>query len=69
MSVEQNKMIARQFYELFNAGNLDDIAAISAADMVDHNPATGQAPGFAGLKQVLGMFRAGFSDLQVTVEE
>jgi predicted ester cyclase len=36
---------------------------------MDHNPAPGQGPGLAGLKQVLGMFRTGFPDLQVTVEE
>ena len=69
MSVEQNKMIARRFYDLFNTGNLDGLAEIVTADVMDHNPAPGQAAGFAGLKQVLGMFRAGFPDLQVTVED
>ena len=69
MSIEQNKMIARRFYEVFNAGNLDGLGEIVAADVVDHNPAPGQGPGLAGLQQVLGMFRTGFPDMQVTVED
>jgi len=69
MSVEQNKMIARRFYEVFNSGNLDGLDEIVAADMVDHNPVPGQGPGLEGLKPVLMMFRAGLPDMTVTVED
>jgi len=42
---EENKAIARYAYELFNAQNLDALDEVLAPNIVDHNPAPGQAPG------------------------
>jgi hypothetical protein len=68
MSAE-NKAKVQQIYEVINANTLDDLDALIAVDLVDHNPSPGAAPGLAGTKQTLGMFHAVFSDLQVTVKD
>lgn len=68
---EENKALSRRFYdEVFSQGNLAAVDEIVAADCVDHNPpGPGFASGAEGIKQVVGMFRAAFPDLSVTVED
>lgn len=68
MSAE-NKAKVQQIYEVINANTLDDLDALIAGDVNDHNPGPGMAPGLAGTKQTLGMFHAVFSDLQVTAKD
>jgi steroid delta-isomerase-like uncharacterized protein len=68
MSAE-NKAKVQQIYEVINANTLDDLDALIAVDVNDHNPAPGVAPGLAGTKQTLSMYHAVFSDLQVTAED
>jgi predicted ester cyclase len=69
MSVEDNKAIARRIFEVFNTGNMALADAVIAADVVDHQPPPGIEQGLAGFKQLIGMLRAGFPDLQVTIED
>jgi len=73
MSTEENKAIARRVYETFDrvisTGNMSLLDEVLAADLVDHNPAPGQAPGLEGVKQVFSQFRAAFPDFQSTVED
>jgi steroid delta-isomerase-like uncharacterized protein len=71
MSVEDNKALARRFYdEVINQGNLDLLDELVSEDFVEHEelpglPTTGpEAP-----KAALGMFRAAFPDLQFTADE
>jgi steroid delta-isomerase-like uncharacterized protein len=68
---KENKAIARRFYEEFaNQGNQSVAEELVAADMVDHNPLSPEiAPGLEGLKQTFAMFRSGFPDLTLTVED
>ena len=68
MSAE-NKAKVQQIYEVINANTLDDLDALIAVDVNDHNPTPGVAPGLAGTKQTLSMYHAVFSDLQVTAED
>ena len=69
MSIETNKQLVRRvFEEGINQGNLAVYDEIVAPNYVNHNFPT-PAPGAEGFKQVLGMFLAGFPDLQVTLEE
>ncbi|MBE7472933.1 MAG: ester cyclase [Anaerolineae bacterium] len=68
MSAE-NKAKVQQIYEVINANTLDDLDALIAVDVNDHNPTPGVAPGLAGTKQTLSMYHAVFSDLRVTAED
>jgi predicted ester cyclase len=65
---EQNKRLIRRFFgEGVNQDKQDVLDEIIALQYVNHNmPVT--APGPEGLGQILGMFKAGFPDLHVTVE-
>jgi steroid delta-isomerase-like uncharacterized protein len=69
VSTEENKGLARRFYEIFNSGNFQELDKIMPANAVDHNPFPGQAPGLEGVKQALELFRHGFPDIKVTPED
>lgn len=71
MSTEDNKALARRFYnEAINGGNVDLIDELVSENFVEHEqfpglPTTGpEAP-----KAALGMFRAAFPDLQMTADD
>jgi steroid delta-isomerase-like uncharacterized protein len=66
---EANKALAKRFYDAFNQGNLAAFDAFIAPDFLDHNPLPGQAPGLKGLKDAMGVFRAGFPDIRITNED
>ena len=69
MSAEDNKAIARRWYEeVFNAGNLDLIHELFAPNFVDHDPVN-PLPGLQGVRQVVGIYRGAFPDLHITVED
>lgn len=69
MSVEENKAIARRFYEeVWNKHNLAALEEFMATDLIDHDPWLGQAPGREGMKQQLALLLAAFPDLQFTVD-
>jgi ketosteroid isomerase-like protein len=59
-----NAALARRFYVAFNARDLDSLDKFMAPDIVDHNPAPGQAGGIAGVKTSLRGFFALSSDIQ-----
>jgi predicted ester cyclase len=73
MSIEENKTIARRVYSTFNEAirtkNMNLLDEIIAPNVIDHNPAPGQAPGIQGTKQVFTGFSMGFPDLEITVED
>ena len=67
---EQNKALARTFYEAFASGEVDRLDEIMAEDAVDHdtqNPFAGN--GREGAKQAIAMYRAAFSDLRFEIED
>ena len=67
---EQNKAIVRRFYEAaVNKGDLAVVDQVMAADARDHNSPPGRPPGAQGMKQVITMFRAGFPDIHITLED
>ena len=66
---EENKKKTRQFYtEVMGKGNLAVLDDFIAPNFVDHQPAPGQEPGAAGVKQFVTAVRNAISGLQVTVE-
>jgi len=68
---EANTAAIKRFYEEVMAkGNMKVIDELVADNFVEHYAPDPQIPANkAGLKQMMGMFRTAFPDLQVTVED
>jgi predicted ester cyclase len=69
MAADENKATLRRVYEAFSAGEPAALDGLFAAEFVDHSALPGQAPGLAGTKQTIALFRAAFPDLQIAVED
>lgn len=70
MSAEENKAAVQRFgEEAFNNGDLSSSEELIADDIVDHDPAPGQAPGREGIEEFVTMMRSAFPDLQTTIDE
>ncbi len=69
MSIAENKAMVRRVFETaINSGDEAALDELLADDYVNHDmPAP--APGAEGFKQVVGLFRAAFPDMQVTIED
>ena len=67
MFSEQNKILARRFYdEILNSRKMDVADEILSTQYVDHSAS---APGLENFKQYLAMITSVFPDIQVTVED
>jgi steroid delta-isomerase-like uncharacterized protein len=68
---EENKAIARRFYEeIVGQDNLDAIEEVFAADYVDHDPANEeQTRGTDGVRAEAGMYKSAFPDMRFTIHE
>jgi steroid delta-isomerase-like uncharacterized protein len=66
-----NKAIAHYFLEEgFSTGNLAPADELIAANFANHDPGTPPLPpGPEGYKQLVGMYRAAYPDLKVTVDD
>ncbi len=71
MSTEDNKALARRMYnEVINGGNLDLIDELVAEDFIEHEEQPGlPTTGPAAPRAFFEMFKAGFPDMQMTVDE
>jgi steroid delta-isomerase-like uncharacterized protein len=61
---DENKAVARRFFEIFNEGNVDAVDDIVAADAINHdayNPYASE--GAAGAKKSITMYREAFPDI------
>ena len=69
-TMENNKMIANQFYsEVINKGDTVLMKTIMADDFIDHNAPPMQPKGSEGFKQFLKMLGSAFPDIQVKVDD
>ena len=70
MSTEENKALARRFYEeVWDRGNTDFAFEVFAEDYVRHDLRPTEAlPGPEGQKRIADDFRAAFPDLRVNVD-
>jgi steroid delta-isomerase-like uncharacterized protein len=68
---DQNKAISRRALEVFSSGNLDELDELVSEDAVDHDTQNPNAAihGPEGAKRTAAMYRAAFSDLQITIED
>jgi predicted ester cyclase len=70
MSIATNKDIYRRFIqEVFNEGRLEHIADFTTSDYQVREAPPGSAPGAEAVKQIVTMFRSGFPDLKIVIEE
>ncbi len=69
MSTEENKAVARRFYEIVASGDARGAGEIVAEDYVNHNAIAGQNPGLEGYKNTVADLAAAFADLRFTIED
>jgi steroid delta-isomerase-like uncharacterized protein len=70
MSVEENKVRVRRFYEeVFNQKKLAAIDDFVVPNVIDHSLPPGAPAGIEGVRQTIGMFVAAFPDLNLTLED
>ena len=70
MSAESNLAVARRvFDDLFSKGNFDAADEIYAADHTSHDAQAPGVNGAAAMKHYIGMYRAAFPDLHLTVDD
>jgi steroid delta-isomerase-like uncharacterized protein len=67
---KDNKAIMRQFWSVWEQGNIDLLDDLLAPEYVNHTLATPDLPsGPEGVKEVVRMFRSGVLDLRVLIED
>ena len=67
---KDNKAIMRQFWDVWEQGNIDLLDELLAPEYVNHTLATPDLPsGPEGVKEVVSMFRSGVPDLRVVIED
>ena len=67
---EANKaLVSRLFTEVFNQGNLEVIDELVAPEFVHHTAGAIDATGPEGYKELIGMLRVAFPDLNVVIED
>lgn len=68
---EENKALARRFFEAWNEGDLDAFDEVMAPDAVGHDPQDpfGAQTGPENAKQLASMYREAFPDVHFTVDQ
>jgi predicted ester cyclase len=67
---KDNKAIMRQFWSVWEQGNIDLLDDLLAPEYVNHTLATPDLPsGPEGVKEVVRIFRSGVPDLRVVIED
>ena len=67
---EENKVIARGFFEAWTEGNLDALDELLAPDSVDHDPYNPHGQdGLEGGKKTIAMYREAFPDTSFEIED
>ncbi|MFJ3775514.1 ester cyclase [Streptomyces sp. NPDC090075] len=56
--------VAARELELYDTGNVAGADEVFAADVIDHNPASGAASGIDGMRASIAAVRDGFTDTQ-----
>lgn len=69
MSIESNKALGQRIADALTAHDLAALDDLFHVDYVELDPAPGQGPGLAGLKDWLATFFAAFPDVRWTMVE
>lgn len=65
---EHHNTLVRRFEQAFADNDTAVIDELCDANLVDHNPAAGQAPTLAGFKETIAMYRAQFPDAESVIQ-
>lgn len=68
MSNEQNKAIARRFFEVWNANTPEALDTFHAVDYVTHTPLPGVSSDREGMKQWMSMVSTAFPNIHFSVD-
>jgi predicted ester cyclase len=67
---DRNKAVYRRFIrEVFNEGGLETLEEVLSPSYICRDAPPGTPPGPEGIKEIVSMFRAGFPDLGITIDE
>ena len=70
MTTEENKAVYQRFIgEVFNKGNFDVLDEVLAPSYMIQDAPLGSPAGAEAVKQVVTMFRTGFPDLEIKIED
>jgi len=69
MSTEANKALVRRFFEAFNTGDLDGIAAVFAPHAVVHNSGAPDPLNLEGFRKLAAVFLAAFPGGQHSIDD
>jgi len=71
LSPEENNTIAVRFFEeAWNNGNFAVLDELTTPDTLDHSTLHGQTEkGTESFRQIISMFRTGFADIHLTIED
>jgi steroid delta-isomerase-like uncharacterized protein len=69
MSTEENKALIHRFFEAFNAGDLDGVAAVFDPNAVVHNSGAPDPLNLEGFKQLAAVFLAAFPGGKHSIED
>jgi steroid delta-isomerase-like uncharacterized protein len=66
---EANREVVHRYLEVYSNGRMETLDETIAEDYVGHAIPPGMPQGPEGEKQLIGMYRSGIPDLQVTFED
>ena len=68
-AAENKRRYAEYIQAIFNEARFDELDGFLAANYAIKDAPPGSAPGAAGIREVVTMFRTGFPDLVITLDE
>lgn len=69
MSLEQNKAVARRFFDAYAANDHDAIKKVLAPDLVAHMPGSPEPVGREAVLEGISAFNAAFGDRHFTIDD
>jgi predicted ester cyclase len=66
---QDNAKLLEEFVAAFAAGDEESLRRLVDADIVDHTPPPGAAPGIDGLLNAVAGYREGFPDLRISLDK
>src|SRR5690242_16255213 len=69
LSDEANIAAVRRYFRSFETGDLAELAAVVAPDVIDHSAYAGQPTGIDGYREFYRVWRTAFPDLRASVDD
>ncbi len=69
MSTEQNKAVVRRMFEIIQSGRVGELAQITDANWVNHDPSLPPMQGIEGAQQLGRLFHNAFPDARIVLDK